>query len=538
MSRSTIHRLLGLFLSSTIVYGVLTYGAIRFPDCAVVYLTAESLATTGSFAVPHDLPTWPGFGFSPGRDGKRYSVFGPGLAVAAAPFVRLGMLVNQTKWYARVPEWVRVSMYVDARFTHYSAPGRRPQDLAPHALRWIVCSLNVLVGALGVAVFFLLLRSLTHSDTAALWVSLLFAFGSLWMPYTGTFFSEPLATLLALVSLYFLVGNEVALRAGSPTRRCYFNTLAAGLFLGMAVTAHLTAMLFVPFYLAYAIYPFFQKTRFAGGTLWGTCTWLAGLGLLLAMLGYYNYIRFGSPFETGRWVDPALARNCGYGTFVAPWQGLYQLLFGSGKGLFLFCPAIAISVLWCKRSWQQYRFLTFMIFAAALFRVGFIASRSDWHGGFCLGPRYLLLITPLLLLPLGPCVAGWLAAGNRRALGCFAAGAIVCAMQAAYFCVGDIDNFYFMLKLDSLRAQRHIFSDNLIYTSWQISPLLHLLEAQRSPALLQFIPVDNYTLFACLATFCAGVLALVYRKLLPAPLPPPARASTRAAVALKKRSRR
>ena len=40
------------------------------------------------------------------------------------------------------------------------------------------------------------------------------------------------------------------------------------------------------------------------------------------------------------------------------------------------------------------------MFAAAIFRYAFIAARSDWHGGFSVGPRYLMMVIPFLLLPL------------------------------------------------------------------------------------------------------------------------------------------
>jgi hypothetical protein len=515
MSRSTIRCLVGLFASATIVYGVLSFGGIRFPDSEIVYLTAESLATTGTFAVQHDLAAWPDFGLATGRDGRRYSVFGPGEAVSAVPFVWLGMALNETKWYERASDWVRLSVYADARSETDRVQGRRPPNLAPHAIRSVVSLHNVLVGALGVVVFFLLLRLLTQSDAAALWVSLLFAFGTLWMPYTGTFFSEPLATLLVLASLYFLVWNDVALHTGDVTPCCRCNALTSGLFLGIAVATHLTAILFAPFFFAYAIYPFFRKSRFGGTTLSAAIAWLVGLGLLLALLGYYNYTRFGNPLETGRWVDPALAKACIYGTFTAPWQGLYELPFGVGKGLLLFCPAVLLGVLLCKSGFRQYRFLTLMIFAAALFRIGFIASRSDWHGGFCLGPRYLVMIVPLLLVPLGPCVADWMAGGSRRALQWCAFGSILCSIQAVYFCVGNILDYYFTLKLKYVGGQCDIFKDNLIYTSWRMSPLPHLLDVKRCPALLRFVPADNFALFVFLAMLFAAVLAIVYRKLLP-----------------------
>ena len=103
-----------LVVSSLLVYGLMSYWGIRSPDGEVVFRTAQSLATEGTFAVPVQLPRgMVGFGLPRGRDDKYYSIFGPGQALASVPLVKIGILLNKTHWYELVPKLVPVSCYVD-----------------------------------------------------------------------------------------------------------------------------------------------------------------------------------------------------------------------------------------------------------------------------------------------------------------------------------------------------------------------------------------------------------------------------------------
>lgn len=85
----------GLFFTAILVYTLFMYGGIRSPDSEVVFRTSEALATRNTFAVPEKLAAWPQFGLPKGRDGQRYSVFGPGQALAAMPLVKLGLWLEQ-----------------------------------------------------------------------------------------------------------------------------------------------------------------------------------------------------------------------------------------------------------------------------------------------------------------------------------------------------------------------------------------------------------------------------------------------------------
>src|SRR5690606_16065366 len=122
------------------------------------------------------------------------------------------------------------------------------------------------------------------------------------------------------------------------------------------------------------------------------------LALVLGGLGLYHFLLFGDPLETGRSVGGVNA----YARFVAPWRGLWGLLLSLGKGLFVHVPIALVAVTAWPALRGRHRALALVMGAALLFRLVFVASRSDWHGGFAQGPRLLLQGMPFVLLFLVP----------------------------------------------------------------------------------------------------------------------------------------
>jgi hypothetical protein len=466
------------------VFSVLSYWGIRAPDSEVVFRTTQALATNDNFSVSDNLD-WKGFGLSRGKDGKLYSLFGPGEAIAAVPLYKIAESINRTGWYQYAPFLVGTSHYIDDGLLKYIA-GKTPDNLAPHALRTVVCLLNIIVSSMCVFVFYCTIKSLTRSDQSALLTTVLFAFGSLILPYSGTFFSEPLATLFVMLSFFILVRN-----GGNQNSLGSFSLLASGVSLGLATATHITAILFAPFFCIYGAFLIRKNVSFSiNSSLVGAAIFFAGFGLLLLLLGYYNFARFGDVFETGRTVGEMT-----YGAFVAPWRGLWGLLFGAGKGLIFFCPAIILGLFSWLPFHRKHRFLSFMILGAILLRILFIASRSDWHGGFCLGPRYLVMLIPFLMIPIGELVNEFIVKRNVKAIILFAIFSLACIAQQIYFSIGEVFSFLHSEKWSAIRDGVNIFRDNLIYLSWDYSPLFNLLDGHRGPLLLNSIGFGNYTLW-------------------------------------------
>ena len=57
------------------------------------------------------------------------------------------------------------------------------------------------------------------------------------------------------------------------------------------------------------------------------------------------------------------------------------------------------------------------ILALSLTRWVFMACRSDWHGGWAIGPRYLIPAIPFMLVPLADWLERWPTLSRSRRLG-------------------------------------------------------------------------------------------------------------------------
>lgn len=462
---------IAIFLVCFVLFGLMTYGGVRASDDEIVFRMGESIAERGEISLEKDLEAWPGFGVAFGRENKIYSIFGPLESVVLAPIIKIAGWINETGWYESLVSSLPQSYTVENGLADV-LKGLPPRNPRPHALRLLSSIYNVLVSALGVLVFWRILLLITKSIGSSLIVTLFYAFGTLVWPYASTFFSEPLATLLILLSFYYLLlADNVEPDVGRL--RAYKPVFLSGIWLGLAATAHITAILFAPFFALYFYWKEHADQRSVWQRLERASIFIVGVSILLFLLGCYNYYRFSSFFETGRSVGRMAGEAFGYGWFVSPFRGLFGLLFGAGKGLLFFVPAsIAGIALW--KSFHRYdRKLFWVILAAVAFRILFIASRSDWAGGFCVGPRYMIMVLPFFLLPAGI----WLGAvaEHRLARSFFVvtACAFLCSVEQLFFSLGEVFLFLHKIKWEGMSVGINVFSGDMIYLDWRCSPLVH-----------------------------------------------------------------
>ena len=477
---------LSLFVLCSLACVLFSYGGIRSPDGEVGFRTARSLALSGEFAVGEELG-WKGFGLATGLDGQRYSIFGPLLPVVAVPWVWAGESIANS-WVssdARLP----VSFYI-GQANHIFE--RAITDPRPHAVRFVAVQFNALATAAGVVLFYWIARRLSGSREGAWLAALTYGLGSIALPYSSLFMSEPLAVFLVLSSFAAL------LRGGRVESLC------AGLLLGLATLAHLTAVLFAPFFALMAAIDTSEsaapRTRARDlGFL------LAGLTLPLLWLAGFNFDRFGSAFETGRTLPES--SGFGYGVFVSPLGNLWGLLFGLGKGLIPFSPAILIASIGLRSMFREHRRLVWVLAAAAAVRVLFIAARSDWHGGFGIGPRYLAMLVPFLLLPLAFLARDVVASRVPARVAALGAAMLVCMVQQFYFSMNDIYTYSHMLRVTGGRQGINVFANDFIYLAWEVSPLYRLHEAGLGSFVLSQTDLGGGALLAALAVVAGGGLS-------------------------------
>ncbi len=478
-----------LLLITLVLYTLMAYGGVRAPDSEIVIRAGESLERGQGLVVGSALESWYGFGVAKGKDGRIYSIFGPLESIASVPFIRLAKYINKTGWYKnfRLPMSHYASNGLGVRLFNY-----KPKLLEPHATRFIVSFLNIFISTASVLVFAALIRKIVISDLTVVFTSLLYGFGSLVWPYSGTLFSEPLATLLVLFSLYLLILEDPVFGCYKPS---FCRVLFAGISLGLATSAHITAVLFLPFFAFYCGHSHFSLTKKHTSFFTYAAVFISGFSVLALLLGYYNFARFGSFVETGRTVSALDAVRFGYGRFVAPWHALYALLFSAGKGAFVYCPVFILGILSWYYFYKKHSSLSITILAAVLFRVFFIASRSDWHGGSSLGPRYLVMLIPCVLIPVACAFDKYLKDKNIPVLVLFFVSGFACVVQQVYLCIGELFTYNILLAQSYFSKGIDIFENDRIYMDWNIAPIVRFLNLKRGPFLLQDVPLGNMELW-------------------------------------------
>ncbi len=349
-----------LFLFLTAAYSLTSSGRLRSVDEYMMFFESESLVLRHSLAIPQSLLFNNFFGVYD-RFHQPRTPFPPGLSLAAAPAYAVGLAIESALQLPFPP-----SMFL----LHFS-----------------VCMTNAVLSAALVAVLFLLLVQLRFSCRTALVTAFLVAFTTMLWPYSGYFFSEPLATLLLMAAAFVLFGrNPEPSGTGIPARALAI----AGLLFG--------ALVWVRFYHAIALAAFCPALIAVEKRLRSAMILAGAVILSLALYLAYNHYLFGGIFrlaypktvEAG--IDPT-----GFSTPL--WYGVAGFLFSPGKSVFIFVPAV-IPALWGLKRLAR-RSLAIAILAGSLpvIYLLFFAKFVNWEGSRAPGPRFLL--PPLLLLCLG-----------------------------------------------------------------------------------------------------------------------------------------
>ncbi len=496
-----LHKHMGslLFLLCLLLYSLSMYGGARSPDSEAVLYAAESLLQNGTLGAP-EHPILRNAGFAKGIDGLYYPVFGPALSVVYAPMLTVGRTLAQV-----VPNVVvnsaPVNIYLtngfDARYGR--APLENPRS---HWVRLPAAWLNAVFAALAVLIFWKALLWLGGDRRSVAFAVGLLAFsGPLW-PYAETMFSEPLALTATLASFAAIARLN---GFGENMPRPFVWALGSGLALGLATITHLSAILFAPFF---AVWLLVQKTP---KRLLSFLCWVIGFCTFLLVLGILNDARFGNVLETGRTVDAEAMRLYGYGKFIAPWKGLYNLLFSSAKGMVWYAPTLLAGLLLLPKIGKRFKVVTVILWAAVVFRLVFMAMRSDWHGGFSPGPRYLMMAYPFLLLPVA--FVSWRNLSRSMLLTVLVLAVLGIGVQALLVS-GDIFVFFFMAKdyLVQLGVSlNQIFEGATLYTDWRVAPLLNIHVAPVAPLLARLCGLGFWTTWMLLFGLAGAMFFLWVR---------------------------
>lgn len=123
--------------------------------------------------------------------------------------------------------------------------------------------------------------------------------------------------------------------------------------------------------------------------------WAVPVLVALAVTGWYNAIRFSGAFDSGHGGDPNTRFTGAIATGLAGWS------VSPGKAVVLFAPPVALAALGWRRVRRRRPLAVGVAVGAAVPWLVFHAGLANWEGDQAFGPRFVVPVLGLLLLPLG-----------------------------------------------------------------------------------------------------------------------------------------
>jgi hypothetical protein len=252
-------------------------------------------------------------------------------------------------------------------------------------------------------VFYRVSRRFTDAEPARRTALAAYALGSAALVYAILFFSHQVAA--AFAGTAFACGVAVVRRRARHPEDA---AAGVGLFAGLAVMMDYQAALASLVIGLYVLVCGRHRVR-------NTILMAAGALPPAAVLGMYHLICFGSPLKTGYSYSFDLVTREGVMGAIGPnREAIWSTLFLPANGIFVLMPWILLALIGAisiARNWELRRragaeaLVAFTIFAAYVLYLCSLAPYMA-RGGWCVGPRYLVVALPFV---------GWLAAAGFAA---------------------------------------------------------------------------------------------------------------------------
>jgi hypothetical protein len=374
-----------LFIFFQALYALTSSGnAFRVPDEFEVYFQVEHLVDAGDISVPQTLvirqPTIVNgrvAGAEPifyGRfalDRRPFAPYGPFAAFLALPHHLIARAVAWLAGVSRVP--------------------------LPGGLAWVflvggLTTLSSATGAaLAVAGFHRAAIALEATPRTALVLSLLLGGATVLWAYGTCFYSEGWQAALLIWAAALL------LEARAGARRPALNVAAAALLLTVVGLTKVTSQLFTPWFVVAVMLdrsvPERARVRTAAALAFS-------IAMAVAIHLGWNAHRFGDAFDFGYDAAETIPRMPPQTLRLADVpRGLIVLLASPGKSLILWAPVLVLAVGSAKELWRQERGIAAALAITAVTALLFYSAYLFPEAGYSHGPRQLVPIIPLLLLP-------------------------------------------------------------------------------------------------------------------------------------------
>ena len=277
-------------------------------------------------------------------------------------------------------------------------PSREANPLLPVMLSLRIANLltNALPSALLGALLYVFLAQLGLSAGLRTWVVLAYGLGTLALPYSTALFGHQFGAFCCFCAFALLWRQ----REQWSTKRA----VGAGALAGLGAISDFTTLLLALFLGLYAVW---VSAPHQGRRLAGTAVRLPPFAFasLLAVSPQLiaNWSCFGSPFTFPHiyHVQPSFqARHTAglLGVHFPQLFPLYQLTFGSWRGLFHGSPVLLLALPGLFLLGRRWRAEAILIGAAWVGVLLMSAGYENWTAGSAYGPRYQIAAIPLLMV--------------------------------------------------------------------------------------------------------------------------------------------
>lgn len=378
-----------LFVFFQALYALTSSGnAFRVPDEFEVYFQVEHLVDAGDLSVPQTLTIRSGNGDSiffgkVGLDKKPYAPYGPLAGLLALPHHLLGRMV--------------------------AAVAGVPRARLPAGIVWvflvggITMTAAATAAALAVAGFHRAARRLGTPERTAFALSMLLGAATVLWPYGTSFYSE------AWQAAAFIWAAALLLEARQGSPRARTLVIAASLLLVIGGLTKVTALIFAPAFVLAALCDRSQSLR---TRIEVALALSIGIALAAGVHAAWNTYRFGEPFDFGySWALETIPQPPARQFLLADVpRGLTVLLATPGKSIFVWAPVLVLALARARRFSRQEPAVAIGVAVACGVGLLFFAAYLFPEGGYSHGPRNLVPIVPLMLLPAGGRDSRWPAA--------------------------------------------------------------------------------------------------------------------------------
>ncbi len=221
----------------------------------------------------------------------------------------------------------------------------------------------------------------------ALLTGILLAFATPLYVYSKSTLSTSLITMLQIIALYFCLKFTL-----KKDKLIYLAT--SGFLFALLITTRITTLATLTATLVYLIWKLNRQNNNYSFLAKAMAIFILACLPGIAWLIFYNFIRTGSIFLSPLFLHPAnkLSSN------LVP--AVTGLLVSPGKGLIFFSPLSILAIFGIGRFVKYFKAEAALIFSILVLTILSHSLHTNWPGGYSWGPRYLIPLLPLIMIPI------------------------------------------------------------------------------------------------------------------------------------------